>query len=40
MKGPIWSASPLAEANQWLVDYFTALAYRFSLAGSVTIALY
>ncbi|WP_255413519.1 hypothetical protein [Emticicia sp. C21] len=40
MKGSIRSASALAEANQTLVDYFTALAYRFSLFNLVIIDLY
>jgi len=39
MKGQIQSAITLAEANQPLVDYFTPLAYRFSLSDSGIIAL-
>jgi hypothetical protein len=39
MKGQIQSAIALAEANQPLVDYFTALAYRFLLSDSLIIAL-
>jgi hypothetical protein len=40
MKGKIEPAVALAEAKQRLADYFTPLAYRFSLFGLVTIALF
>jgi len=40
MKAEIGPASVLAEANQPLVDYFTAFAYRFSLSDQAIIALH
>jgi hypothetical protein len=40
MKNEIKSASALAEANQLLVDWFTLIAYSFSLSDPVTVALY
>jgi hypothetical protein len=40
MKGEIAPAKALTEAKQSLVDYITALAYRFSLSHPITIALY
>jgi hypothetical protein len=40
MKGQIEPASVLAETGQPLVDYFTALADRFSLSIPVRFVLY
>jgi hypothetical protein len=39
MNGDLSPANTLADAKQGLVDYFTAIVYRFSLSDNVMIFL-